>query len=104
MLTVDKKQFVESIEYVKKSVAKDSNRPMFNGIHLKYKEDKLVIEACDGFRMARTWIKCTINNLLDEDFDIIMPYKKISDSKKSISQLQLEVTEIGEKKIFGINR
>lgn len=44
----------EAFDYVKNCISHDESRPILQRIHMMQRDSELIIEAVDGFRLART--------------------------------------------------
>lgn len=76
-LSVNATEFSEAVSKALVCVAKDYNRPALRGINISYKNGKLRVIGCDGYRIARIEMGCNANDKVDEKFSATIPHKSM---------------------------
>jgi DNA polymerase-3 subunit beta len=71
-IDIKPEDLVNAASVVAFAAGTDSSRPVFTGVYLKYKKNKLTIAATDGFRLSEKTIKVEGDA---EDFSVIIPAK-----------------------------
>jgi DNA polymerase III sliding clamp (beta) subunit (PCNA family) len=96
-MLVKTKDFNVAVKNAMRARSKDENRPIFENIHVFTEDDKLVIEAVDGYRLHQSKIEIQEN---DEklNFNILVKELKTVKSKANLIEILLsnDVLKIDE--------
>lgn len=94
MLVVNKLNFKEALDFVKCAISKDENRPLLTGIHLFIKDNRLTVEAVDGFRVMQTSISIDEHTEI-QPFDYTFSYNmQMKANKRDVHNLiQIDVSD-----------
>jgi len=89
MIKVNANKLQEAIDYVKDCLSEDDNRPVLKCLHLMLKEDSLIVEAVDGYKMARAVVKVIAKS--EESFEALVKPFPVSVDKLGIFNVCLEI-------------
>lgn len=85
-MLVKTKELNVAIKNAIHAICKDKNRTIFNNIHIFTNDNKLVIEAVDGFRLHKSQIEIQEDK---QEFNILVKELKVVKDKSILSSVEL---------------
>ena len=102
-IKLDRKLFKNSINQTIFSTSTQESRPILTGINFKIQNNVMQITATDSYRLSKKIIN--LNQKLDDDYDIIIPNRNLSEIIKMINDTDdlIELHLFPNKAIFKLD-